>query len=37
MYVLVGTCWIAGTVYLDASPATRPLGDLELAGEVLHV
>ncbi len=25
MYVLVGTCWIAGTVYLDLSPRTRPL------------
>lgn len=33
MYVLVGTCWIAGTVYLDSPPRTRPLGDLELAGE----
>ena len=27
MYVLVGTCWIAGTVYFEAdSPGTRPLG-----------
>jgi hypothetical protein len=32
MNVLVGTCWIAGTVYLDLfpeadSPGTRPLGN----------
>ena len=32
MYVLVGTCWIAGTVYLYLCPeadslGTRPLGN----------
>jgi hypothetical protein len=31
VYVLLGTCWIDGTVYLDLdpeadSPGTRPLG-----------
>ena len=38
MYVLVGTCWIAGTVYLDPDAdfsGTRPLDDLGLAGDFL--